>query len=119
MRQVISGLASALVRSLHRGLILVIALGLFSIAGWFAGLNQPSYAAVSTPEEALQEIQRDQAKQDRQAFYKQQVQITEQPKTGAEQEYEQNIEQYYQEHPEEAGVIEGAKELVDKVTGNN
>lgn len=108
---------SALVRSLRQGLLLVLALGLFSFSGWFT-FSQPSYAALSTPEEAFQEIQRDQAQQDRQGFYKQQIQITEQPKTGAEEEYEQNIEQYYQEHPEEGGIVEGAKELVNKVTGS-
>jgi hypothetical protein len=118
MQQVISVLASVLVRSLRRGLVLVIALGLFSIAGWFS-FGQSSQADVSTPEQALQEIQRDQASQDRQEFYKQQVQITEQPKTGAEEEYEENIEQYYQENPDAAGVVEGAKELVNKVTGND
>lgn len=101
----------------RKGLAVAIAGLLVSFAGWSA-FSQPSNAAVSTPEEALQEIQRDQAQQDRQEFYRQQVEVTEQPKTGVEKEYEQNIEQYYQETGE-GGVVEGAKALVNKVTGGD
>jgi hypothetical protein len=113
MQQVISKFTGWL----RKSLAIFIAGLLVSFAGWTT-FSQPSNAAISTPEEALQEIQRDQAQQDRQEFYRQQVEVTEQPKIGAEKEYEQNIEQYYQDTGE-GGVVEGAKELVNKVTGGN
>lgn len=110
-------LMSAL-RLLRRGIILFVCLSLFNVVTWFSFPAAPGYA-VSSPKEALQEIQRDQATQDPKQAYEKAAEITEDPKMGVEKAYEQSIDEYYKENPEDTGLIEGAKELLNKVTGND
>ncbi len=110
-------LMSAL-RLLRRGIVLIACLSLFNVVTWLSFPASPSYA-VSSPKEALQEIQKDQATQDPKQAYEKASEITEDPKMGVEKAYEQNIDEYYKEHPEDTGLIKGAKGLLDKVTGND
>ncbi|MGG6237395.1 hypothetical protein ACQ4N7_02055 [Nodosilinea sp. AN01ver1] len=35
---------------------------------------------------------------------------------GVQKTYEENLKQYRQENPDQGGVVEGAKELVEKIT---
>lgn len=109
-------LFSTLMQTLRKGLVFIICVGLLSITGWFSLPHQSSYA-LSTPEEALQEIRRDQSMQDRQEAYRDAIQITEDPKMGVEEAYEEEVDEYFEEHPEEGGILQGAKNVVEKVTG--
>lgn len=113
MAQVVSTLMSVL----RKGLLLVAFISLFNVVS-FSLPSSPAHA-VSTPDEYLQEIKKDQNMKDRQEAYKEATEITEDPKMGVEKEYEAEAEEYLEEHPEEGGVLQGAKNLVNQVTGKN
>jgi hypothetical protein len=114
MQQVMSSLWQVV----RKGLLLIVCVSLFNVLGWFSLSTQPSYA-VSSPEEYLNEIRKDQSMKDRQEAYKEATEVTEDPKMGVEKEYEREVDQYFEEHPDEGGVVQGAKELVNKVTGSD
>lgn len=114
MPQVVSTLMSVL----RKGLLLVAFVSLFNVASWFGMPSQTAHA-ISTPDEYLQEIRKDQTMKDRQEAYKEATEITENPKMGVEKEYEAEVEEYFEEHPEEGGVLQGAKDLVNQVTGKD
>lgn len=111
-------IASTLMHSLRKGLLLVALVCLLSITSWFYMPNRPA-AAASSPDSYLQEIKRDQSLQDRQEAYKEATEITEDPKAGVEKEYEEEVDEYLEEHPEEGSALQGAKNLVNKVTGKD
>lgn len=50
--------------------------------------------------------------------YEEAKEIAKDPKMGIEKEYEKEIEVYQEEHSEGTGILEEAKELVNKVTGS-
>lgn len=108
---------SAFLQGLRRVLLLIGVVSLFNLVSWSSPLTQPSYA-VSSPQEALQEIKRDQAEQSRTQAYEEAVEVTENPKMGVEKAYEEEMAEFRKEHPDEGGIVEGAKELVGKVTGD-
>jgi flagellar biosynthesis/type III secretory pathway M-ring protein FliF/YscJ len=110
-------LASTLVGTLHSAFLLVMFIGLLNIVSWFSLPNRAALAA-SSPDEYLQEIRKDQAAKDRQQAYQDAVEVTEDPKMGVEKEYEEKVEEYFEAHPEEGGVLQGAKDLVNQATGN-
>jgi hypothetical protein len=109
---------SSLWQIVRKGLLIVVGVSLFNVLGWFSLATQPSYA-VSSPEEYLTEIRKDQSMKDRQEAYKEATEITEDPKMGIEKEYEREVDQYFEEHPEEGGIVQEAKELVNKVTSSD
>ncbi len=56
--------------------------------------------------------------EDRQEAYEEATQaVSKDPKEGLEEIYEEDLETYRQENPDQGGVVESAKNLVDKVTG--
>ncbi|MBW4515713.1 MAG: hypothetical protein KME11_10855 [Timaviella obliquedivisa GSE-PSE-MK23-08B] len=85
----------------------------------FNGGVQSAFAEVSTPEQALKEIQKDQAAESPTKAYNEMTKIVEDPKVGIEREYEKKEQEYFKDHPEEGGLVEQAKELVNKVTDSN
>ncbi|NJO39896.1 MAG: hypothetical protein HC769_04035 [Cyanobacteria bacterium CRU_2_1] len=107
---------SNFMQQLHNGILLIVCVCLFGIL--FSTLSQPSYA-VSTPKQALTEIRSDQSTQSPEEAYEEAAEVIDDPKMGVEKEYEQNIDKYFQEHPEEGGLIESAKELINQVTGGD
>lgn len=108
--------AFTLTSLLRKGLLLLVFVSLLNVVSWFGVPNHSAYA-VSSPDEYLQEIQKDQTRKDRQEAYKEATEITDKPKTGVEKEYEAEVEEYFEEHSEEGGVLQGAKSLVNQVTG--
>lgn len=44
--------------------------------------------------------------------------ISDDPKAGIEEIYEEDLKAYRSENSDEGGLLEGAKDLIDKVTGN-
>jgi hypothetical protein len=103
---------------LRKGILIVILACLLNLVGWVSIFNLPSYAA-STPEEELADIREDKAKINPEEFYEKATKTSEDPKMGVEKNYEKNLKEFYKENPEEGGLVEGAKQLVDKATGKN
>jgi len=106
----------AFMQVLRKGILIVVFACLLNLVGGLSIFNLPSYAA-SSPQEALEDIRQDKAKQNPEAFYEKATKVSEDPKMGVEKNYEKNLKEFYQENPEEGGLIEGAKQLVDKATG--
>jgi len=104
------------VRSLYKFFIVAILVGVVSFSGGFGSSIQPSYADVSTPKQALKEIQKDQAVESPAKAYEEMTKIVEDPKVGIEKEYEKKEQEYFKDHPDAGGLVEQAKELVTKVT---
>lgn len=111
-------IAFTLMSLLRKGLLLLVFVSLLNVVSLLAVPNHSAYA-VSSPDEYLQEIKKDQTMKDRQEAYKEATEITEDPKAGVEKEYEAEVEEYFEEHPEEGGVVQGAKNLVNQVTGKD
>jgi hypothetical protein len=93
-----------------RPIAMVCLAGLIS---WLMLANQPAYAArvgpSSTPtvDQTMTEEPRDQA-------YEDALEVIDDP-NGVQKTYEENLEQYRQENPDQDGIVEEAKELVDKI----
>jgi hypothetical protein len=109
---------SAALKLLRTGFLVLMCAGLFNLLAWFNLSIQPSYA-VSTPEDYLSEIRKDQAVKDRQEAYKEATEIADDPKMGVEKEYEEEVNEYFEAHPDEAGIVQEAKGLVNQVTGKD
>ncbi|MEP0946306.1 hypothetical protein NC992_05430 [Leptolyngbya subtilissima DQ-A4] len=49
--------------------------------------------------------------------YEEAVEVIDNP-NGVQETYEKNLKQYKQENPDQKSLVEGAKDLVEKVTGD-
>jgi hypothetical protein len=79
-------------------------------------VSQPSYAA-SQPAANQPAAQNSAETQQREQAYEEAKGIAEDPKMGIEKEYEKEVEVYREEHADESGIVEKAKELMTEVTG--
>ncbi|HEY9606135.1 MAG TPA: hypothetical protein V6C85_31300 [Allocoleopsis sp.] len=103
------------------GLISLLSLSgvfIFSDRPALAGksMNRPSNEAVDraytlSEEAGLREEQREEA-------YEEAAEAVNNPKKGIEKIYEEDLKAYKQDNSGGNGLVEGAKNLVDKVTGN-
>ncbi|WP_346292862.1 hypothetical protein [Sphaerothrix gracilis] len=91
---------------------LFIGFSLAVILGWAILLSQPSYAAPKASE--ITQTQNT-AAADREDAYEKAAAVIDDPR-GVEKEYEKNMDNYKRSHPSENGMIEEAKDLVEKVT---
>jgi signal recognition particle subunit SEC65 len=107
------------IKSLYKFLMVTVLVGLISFLGGLSSGIQPVYADVSTPKQALREIQKDQAVESPAKAYNEMTKIVEDPKVGIEKEYEKKEREYFKDHPDTGGLVEQAKELVTKVTDSN
>lgn len=88
--------------------------GLVGVMSWLMLASQPAYAAdasrSSTPtvDKTMTAEPRDQA-------YDEALEVIDNP-NGVQKTYEENLKQYRQENPDQGGIVEGAKELVEKIT---
>jgi hypothetical protein len=103
-------------RSISASLLAVFLTGVLSLSLSFGAIVQSSSADVSTPQQALQEIKKDQASESPAQAYEAMTKVIEDPKVGIEKEYEKNEQQYFEDHPDSANLIEKTKELVNSVT---
>lgn len=102
-------IGSTLIQMLRQA-FLVLALVCSLSVGWLSIAPQPSYAA-ATVTKPTQDLEA------REESYEELKEIADDPKMGTEKEYEKEIEAY-REETGEGGIIEEAKKLVTKGTGN-
>lgn len=107
------------IKSVYNLFMVTVLVSVISFSGMFNGGVQPVYADVSTPKQALKEIQKDQAAESPAKAYNEMTKIVEDPKVGIEKEYEKKEQEYFKSNPEAGGLVEQAKELVTKVKGSN
>ena len=107
------------IQSIYKLFMVMVLVGLMSFSGGFSSGVQPVYADVSTPKQALKEIQKDQTAESPAKAYNEMIKIVEDPKVGIEKEYEKKEQEYFKDHPDTGGLVEQAKELVTKVTDPN
>jgi hypothetical protein len=107
---------SPLVRPIYNFSVSIFLVGVLALSMSFGVSIQPSHADVSTPKQALEEIKKDQSAESPAQAYDEMTKVVENPKVGIEKEYEKNEQKYFQEHPDSAGLVEKAKELVTSVT---
>lgn len=113
MRQVFLTLKQAF----YKGMVLMGLVSLIYTTGFFV-VEQFSYAATSN--QAVKEqpfiLDEPQTATNREAAYKEALDAVKKP-DGLEKEYEKDLKTFKKENPSENPVVEGAKELIDKVTG--
>lgn len=99
-------------------------MSLLSLSSLFIFANQPALA--DKPLQAEEKIDRAYKmrteaglrEEDRQEAYDEAIEaVSEDAKEGLEKIYEEDFKAYKKENPDENGLLEGAKDLVDKVTG--
>ncbi|MBD0343559.1 MAG: hypothetical protein ICV63_01720 [Coleofasciculus sp. Co-bin14] len=107
--------------------ILIFALmSLLSLSGLFAFTNQPALADRNSSRPTQQAVDRAYTyseatglkEEDRLDAYEEATEAINDPK-GLDKIYEKDLKEFKQENPSENGLVEGAKNLVDKVTGND
>jgi hypothetical protein len=107
--------------------ILIVGLiSLLSLSSLFMFSNQPALAdkGLSPDEKIDRAYNYGEAagirEEDRQAAYDATAQaVQENPKEAIEKIYEEDLKEFKEENPGENGLLEGAKELVEKVTGQD
>jgi len=107
------------IKSAYKFLVVTVLVGVIGFSSGFSSNVQPALADVSTPQQALKEIQKDQAAESPAKAYNEMTKIVEDPKVGIEKEYEKKEQEYFKSNPEAGGLIEQAKELVTKVTDSS
>lgn len=97
---------------LQRGLLVLsmvaLLLGLIAV--------QPGYAANAPTARQPQPIVSDRQTVARENAYEEAVEAVNNP-TGLEKEYEKDLEEYEEANPDQKGILQDAKELLNKVTG--
>lgn len=113
-----------LVRTLRRSLVIFSLISLLGFGGLLLPMVQPSYAAaavrntqLSPEEKADQTYGYVESTGSREAGYEEATKDAESLKS-EEKAYERNLKTYKQEQPG-ANIVEEAKGLLDKVTGNS
>lgn len=115
---------SAVGQAFGKRILIFGLMSLLSLSGVFIVANQPALANKSLPPEEkidhayylsqVAEI----PEEERQSAYDEAAEAVKEPKKGLEKIYEKDLKDYKKENPGNSGLVEGAKKLVDKVTGN-
>jgi hypothetical protein len=109
MRQLLTVLSQVL----RKSVVVLVLMSAISLSGLCLLNAQPSYAATQTavsPQSEKQIEKREQA-------YEAAIETANNPE-GLEKEYEKNLADYKEDHPENpiAGAVEGAKDFIEKAT---
>ncbi len=122
MQQMFSVIGQAFVKRV----LIVGLMSLLSLSGLFIFANQPALAdkPLNRPSQAEEVIDRAYTmseatglrEEDRQEAYEEAAEAINDPK-GLDKIYDEDLKAFRKENPGENGLLEGAKELVDKVTG--
>ncbi len=114
---------SAIGQVFGKRLLIFSLMSLLSLSGLFIFANQPALAGKQlTPEEKIDRAyELDEAaglrEEDRQKAYDKAADTVTEPKQGLEKIYEKDLKAYKKETSKDNSLVEGAKNLVDKVTG--
>ncbi len=104
-------------QTVYKTMVLVGLVSLIYTSGFFVA-EQPSYADILKQPVKEQPFVLDepQTATNREAAYEEAID-TAKKSNGVEKEYEKDLETFKEEHPSDNPVVEGAKELIEKVTG--
>ena len=106
-------------QALHKTVVLIGLVSLIYTTGFFL-VEQSSYA--DTTKQAVKEqpfiLDEPQTATNREAAYQEAIEETKKS-DGLEKEYEKDLKTFKKENPGENPVVEGAKGLIDKVTGKD
>lgn len=117
-------LFSTIGKSLGKRILLISLMGLLVLSSVFVFTNQPALA--DRPSQAQDKIDRAYnmnesaglREEDRQEAYEEATEaVGSDPKEGLEEIYEEDLKAYKQDNADNGGLLGGAKNLVDKVTG--
>jgi hypothetical protein len=117
---------SAIGQALGKGILIFGLISLLSLSGLFIFANQPALAdkPLNRPSQSQAAIDRAYTlsegtglkEEDRQSAYDKAAGALKDPQ-GLDKIYEKDLKAYKKINPEEGGLVEGAKDLVEKVTG--
>ena len=93
-----------------------LAITLVCLASVTGGLMvAPSMAHAANRPAATPPVDQVMAAEPRDQAYEEAVEVIDDP-NGVQKTYEENLKQYRQENPDEGGLVEEAKDLIDKIT---
>lgn len=105
--------------------LLIIGLMSLFLSSLFIFNSQPAFASRSSAAEAAIDRAYDMneaagfREEDRQEAYEEATEAVANPKVGLEKIYKEDLKEYREENPSDNVLVEGAKELVEKVTGKD
>ena len=114
-----------IISAIGKRVLIIGLMSLLSFSGLFIFGSQPAFADKKTAEEAAIDRAYDLSEaagfkeEDRQAAYEEATEAVANPKVGLEKIYKEDLKEFKEENPSENVLIEGAKELVEKVTGKD
>jgi hypothetical protein len=120
MQRIFSAIGGVLVKRV----LMFSLMCLLSVSGLFIFASQPALAERPVSAKIDSAYQTSQAagrsQEQRQDAYDEATEaISSDPKQGLEEIYEEDLQEYREQNPDRGGLLEGAKELVDKVTGQD
>lgn len=105
----------AFTKMVGQRLLIGLVATLVSVSGLLSLFNFPSYAASATAVK-----QSPAAIESRQQAYEEAKEIANDVKLGIEKQYEENVDEFFEEHPEEKpGLIQEAEEFVEDLTAGD
>lgn len=114
-----------IISAIGKRVLIIGLMSLLSLSGLFIFGNQPAFADKKSAESAAIDRAYDLSEaagfkeEDRQEAYEEATEAVANPKVGLEKIYEEDLKEYKEENPSENVLVEGAKELVEKVTGKD
>ncbi|HEY9741763.1 MAG TPA: hypothetical protein V6C90_14840 [Coleofasciculaceae cyanobacterium] len=119
---------SAIGQAFGKRIVIFGLMSLLGLSSLFVFANQPALAGkpLNSPSQAEVTIDRAYAmseatelrEEERQEAYEEATEAVNEPKgTGLEKIYEEDLKEFKQENSDENGLVEGAKDLLEKVTG--
>jgi hypothetical protein len=110
---------AAIGQFIRSSLVVIALVGLLSLSSLI--ISQASYAGNTNvsnfrADQVNPSTAEKQSVEKREQAYNNATKVAKQPE-GLEQEYERNLESYEEAQPN-SGIVEGAKQLIEKVTGN-
>lgn len=102
----------------YKSILATVLVGLISWLS-FSVIVEPAQATVSNQSRTQSSLNlENQSIEDREKAYEQEVKIGDKPED-LEKQYEKNLQEYRQQNPDEGGLVDQAKGLLEKATGNN
>lgn len=119
---------SAIGQAFAKRILVLGLMSLLSLSGLFVFANQPAWADKPLNRPSQSEAAIDRAytlsegtglkEEDRQEAYEEATEALNDPK-GLDKIYEEDLKEFKKENPDQTGLVEGAKKVVDKVTGKD